>query len=118
MASTTNIGSIQPITTARAPESLTPSGVTDSLETYISDIIGIITILATLFFIINTFLAIFSWITAGGDSGKISKAKDKFVWSTIGLVIIVAAYAIVGLIGTLVGIPILNPGEMIKLITP
>lgn len=115
---TTDIGSIQPVTTARAPKSMDAAGFTGSLETYMSDIIGIITILAALFFIVYAFLAAFEWVTAGGESGKIEKAKNRFIWGTLGLVLIVASYAIVGLIGSLIGISILSPGEMIQQIVP
>ncbi len=112
------IGSIEPITEARAPESLDEVGLTTSLETYVSDIIGLITALAALFFIVYSFLAAFEWVTAGGDSGKVEKAKNRFIWGTLGLILIVASYSIIGLIGSLVGIPILSPGELIKTLNP
>lgn len=36
-----------------------------------------------------------SWMTAGGDSGKVQKAKDTIIKATLGLVIIMTSYAIV-----------------------
>lgn len=113
-----NIGSIEPVTTARAPKTLTSEGFIASLELYIGDIIGAITVLAVLFFVVYSFLAAFEWATAGGDSSKIEKAKNKFVWGTLGIILIVASYAIIGLIGSLIGIDILNPGELINNIIP
>jgi hypothetical protein len=114
---TKSIGSIKPINDGRNP--IDESGdFLGSLETYIGDIIGAITILATLFFIVYAFLAAFEWITSGGDSGKVAKAKDRLIWSTLGLILMVAAYMIVGLIGSLVGIDILNPADLINSITP
>jgi len=113
-----NIGSIEPITDARAPETLDNAGFTASLELYVSDVIGVITILAILFFIVYSFLAAYEWVTAGADSGKVEKAKNRFVWGTLGLILIVASYAIVGLIGSLIGISILNPGELFQNIVP
>lgn len=113
-----NIGSIDKITEARAPETLDKAGVLASLELYIGDIIGIITALASLFFVVYVFLAAFQWTTAGGDSGKIEKAKNRFIWGTLGLILIVASYAIIGLIGSLVGISILDPGKMLETIIP
>lgn len=113
-----NIGKLEPITQARAPEGDSNEAFLASLELYIGDIIGAITILAALFFIVNAFLAAYNWATAGGDSGKVNKAKDRLVWSTLGLILIVATYSIIGLIGTLVGIPILDPAAMIDAITP
>ncbi len=116
--STTNIGSIQPVTEARIPAALDTAGVTTSLETYISDIIGLVTIGAALVFIVYIFIAAFEFLTAGGDSGKTAKATSKFTNSIVGLVLVVASYMIIGLIGNLIGIPILNPGEMIGEIIP
>lgn len=113
-----NIGSIEPITEARAPETLDNAGFTASLELYISDIIGAITILAVLFFIVYSFLAAYEWVTAGSDSGKVEKSKNRFIWGTLGLILIVASYAIIGLIGSLIGISILNPGELLQNVIP
>ncbi len=115
-----NIGSIEPISEARAPEIVnsTGEGFLASLELYIGDIIGALTALAALFFIVYSFLAAFEWATAGGDSGKVEKAKNRFIWGTLGLVLIVASYSIVGLIGSLVGISILDPAELINNIVP
>lgn len=113
-----DIGSIQPVNEARVPESLTNEGFVSSLELYISDIIGALTILAILFFVVFSFLAAFEWATAGGDSSKVEKAKNRFIWGTLGIILIVASYAIIGLIGSLVGVDILNPGDLIQNIVP
>ena len=112
------LGSIKPVTNSRAPADLSEDAVLSTLELWISDIIGIITVLATLFFIVYAFIAFFNWITAGGDQGKIEKARDRLVWSTLGLILIVAAYSIVGLIGGIVGLELLNPGKMIQSVIP
>lgn len=41
------------------------------------------------------------WITAGGDSSKIEKARNKITQSVIGMIILVGSFAIIGLINTL-----------------
>lgn len=112
------IGSIEPVTEARAPETLDNAGFTSSLELYVSDIIGLITALAILFFIVYSFMAAFEWATAGGESGKVEKAKNRLMFGTLGIILIVATYSILGLIGSLIGIDILNPGELIQNIIP
>lgn len=38
------------------------------------------------------------WITAGGDSGKIEKARNKITQAIIGLVILVSSFVILGFI--------------------
>jgi len=76
----------------------------------ISIVIGIITAVSFLYFIINFFLGGLSWITAGGDQKKIESAQKKITMSLIGLVIVVSAIFIIQIIGKVLGIgDILNP---------
>lgn len=39
------------------------------------------------------------WITAGGDSGKVSKARDKITQAIIGMILLVGSFVIIGFIG-------------------
>jgi hypothetical protein len=39
------------------------------------------------------------WIAAGGDSGKLEKARQKMMHSAIGLIILVASFTLIGLLG-------------------
>lgn len=41
------------------------------------------------------------WITAGGDSSKIQKGRDKIVQAIIGMILLVGSFAIIGFINTL-----------------
>lgn len=41
------------------------------------------------------------WISAGGDSAKIGKARDRMVQAVIGLTVLLASFAILGFIGPL-----------------
>ena len=40
------------------------------------------------------------WMTAQGDSGQVTKAKDLLINALIGLIIITAAYSITTFVGT------------------
>lgn len=40
------------------------------------------------------------WMTAGGDEQKVTKAKDLITQAVIGLIVVLAAYAITAFIGT------------------
>lgn len=108
----------QPVSNIYGQNSTTNEGALSDLETFLSTLIGVITVVGSLFFIVNFLLAALSWITAGGDSGKISSARDKMVQSMIGLIVVVAAYAIVGLIGSVVGLDILNPSTVLTNLIP
>ncbi len=89
-----------------------------TLETVISNVIAIFTIVGGLLFTYSFIMGAIGWITAGGDSGKIQKARDQMTQGAIGLVILVAAYGIIGLIGAVVGIDILNPAKIIEPLVP
>jgi hypothetical protein len=80
----------------------------------LSGIIGFLTVCAGLWFGIQMILGGYDWINSGGDKGKLETARNKIVYAIIGMVIVVAAYIIIGLIATLLGINILNPGEIIS----
>lgn len=82
--------------------------VIGSIEGTISLVIGLLTTLAGVFFIINFIVGAFNWVTAGGDSGNISKARDKMLQSLIGLIVVVLSYSIIAIIGTVIGIELLN----------
>jgi hypothetical protein len=97
------------------------SAVTDSaitLATIISSILGFLTIVGGLWFTVNFILAAVSWISAGGDKGKTQQAKDKITNAVIGLAIVVGAYAIAGLVGSILGLDFLNLSGAIKIISP
>ena len=59
-----------------------------------------------------------SWISAGGDSSKVADARMKIIQGVIGMIVIVASYAVIGLIGTIVGINILNPAQLLSQLVP
>ncbi len=90
----------------------------ETFEKIFSTGIGAVTLIAGLYFLGVILVAAFNWISAGGDSGKVEKARDSITNGLIGLVIIVAAYAVIGAIGSIMGIDILNPGQLFIQLAP
>lgn len=86
----------------------------DSTENFISMVIGFITVLAGLFFLFYTIMGGVNWISAGGDSGKIEKARNQIIQGAIGMVVVVSAYLIVGMIGNIIGLDILHPAATLQ----
>lgn len=84
----------------------------------ISRIIGVMTIVAGIWFIFQFIIGAYGYMTAAGDQQKIANATKKITTALIGLVIIVAAYAIISLLGVLLGFEILHPEKLIPLIGP
>jgi len=71
------------------------------LLVFISNGIQLLTVVAGIWTLFNIIFAGYIYITASGDSGAASKVSDKITQSVIGLLIIVGAYSIVGLLGLL-----------------
>jgi len=88
------------------------------LEQQLSNIIGFLTLLGAVFFIINFFTAAFAWLRSGDDKGAIDKAQQKMVNSAIGLFIMVMAIGIIGIIGGVIGVDILNPSGIFENLVP
>lgn len=64
------------------------------LEQRIGEIIGIFLSFLGVIFLILMLHAGFNWMTAAGDEEKISRSRDTIRAAIIGLIIIVAAYAL------------------------
>lgn len=89
-----------------------------TIELLVSNILGLMTALGSILFIVYFLLGAIGWITAGGDSGKIGKARDQMLQGVMGLIVLVGLYAIVGVISSIVGIDILNPAQMLEGLVP
>lgn len=79
---------------------------------FVSNMIKLASVVAGVWVMFNFVTAGFTYITAGDDSGAISKIGTKLSLSVSGLLLIVAAYTIAGIIGLIVfGDPtyIINP---------
>lgn len=97
-----------------APTDLGETTILRSVNNSLSFIITALTGLAAVFFLFQFVIGAFNWVNAGGEQKKVQEARDRITQGVMGLVLIVGAYAIVGLIGTVLGIEILNPGKFIQ----
>ena len=75
--------------------------VATGLPTLITNVVTIIFAAAGLFAFFNLMIAGFSYITAAGDTKKIEAATASINMSLIGLVIMVAAAAVTGIVSYL-----------------
>lgn len=71
-----------------------PSSGTNDIRLVVARVIRVILELLGLIFLVIIIVAGFRWMLAGGDETKIEEAKKQLANGIIGLVIIVAAYAI------------------------
>lgn len=113
------LGKILPVTDAysKGSEATSGAGAILNLELLISNMIGLITVVGAMFFLVEFFIGGFNWVSSGGDKGKVETARNKMTNGAIGMIIMVASYAIIGLVGSIIGLDILNPGaEIMKLV--
>ena len=85
-----------------------PDDAPTTLETIISTAIGVMTIIAFIWFVIQFFIAAVQIIGSGGDKNALAAARGKLTTSVIGLIVVIAAIFLIELIGTILGVSILT----------
>jgi hypothetical protein len=84
------------------------------LERVISIVIGVMTVFGGIYFLFLFIVAAYNWMSAGGDKNKLQMAQNKIVHAVIGLVVVIGAYALVSLIGYILGFCILQPSSLLE----
>ncbi|MEA3354932.1 MAG: hypothetical protein U9Q63_00390 [Patescibacteria group bacterium] len=82
------------------------------LSTVISNIIGVVTMVAGFAFLIYFIVATVQLITSAGDAQKIQTARTMMTNALIGIFISAAAYPIASLLSNLLGIPLTKPTDL------
>ena len=88
------------------------------LADIISNILGIMTIFAGIWFLFQAIMAGYNYLSAGGDKARIEAAWRRLTNALIGLAIVVAAYGIIALLGTFLGVNFLEIGSFFRTIAP
>jgi hypothetical protein len=86
------------------------TGAATTFPDLISGILSGVMIFGALLVLMYYIWAAIEWITAGGDSSKIEKARTKIMQSTIGLIVLSTALAFFVLLQNFLGITILKVG--------
>jgi len=97
-----------------AKEALGFAEAVGKLQDIISRVIAVMTIAGGIWFIFQFIVGAYGWITSGGNKESLKNAQDRIVHAITGLVILVAAYALISIFGSLLGLPILNPWETLS----
>ncbi len=85
----------------------TGTGISN-LSTFVSKIIGVMTVIAILWFTFTLITGAISIIGAGGDKQALESARKKITSGLIGLIVVIAAIFILDLVGTIFGVPFLD----------
>ncbi len=89
-----------------------------TFSNFLSSAIGLMTIIAFIWFVFTFFVGAIGIISSGGDKQALESARKKITTGIIGLVVTVAAIFVIRLVGLLLGIEnILNLNELFKQIT-
>ena len=75
--------------------SCTVQGGTDKVNTIITTIVNIFSILVGIVSVIMIIYGGFLYVTSGGDSGKVGNAKNAIIYAIVGLVVVALAQFIV-----------------------
>lgn len=89
-----------------------------TVDIIFSTLLGFLTIVGGLAFLIYFIIGALNWVMAGGDQKKVDTAKSYMTNGAIGMIIIVASYAIISIVGKVLGLDILNPGLLLNTIFP
>lgn len=92
----------------------TLSGTSSRLESVISIVIGVMTAIAFIWFVFLLFTGAVQFLTSGGDSKSVEAASGKIRTALIGLVAVISAIFFTQLLGTILGIDILSPGQIFE----
>jgi hypothetical protein len=79
----------------------------------ISSTVALLTVIAFIWFSFKLVIGAIGIISAGGDKGKLAKSREDITNGLVGLVIVISAIFIVGLLGILFDIDILNLSDLI-----
>jgi hypothetical protein len=80
-----------------------------ALASFVSVFLGFFTIIGGLTFLMYFVFAALSWITAGGDKGKVESSKTQMTNGAIGMIVVILAQFIIGIVSSVLGLKILDP---------
>jgi hypothetical protein len=93
------------------------TGAVTVFSNFISQIIGVLTIVAIIWAVFSIITGAISIISSGGDKQALESARKKITTGIIGLIIVLVALLIIELVGYFLGLPdILNIQNLFNLI--
>lgn len=96
------------ITNTAVPGGSTPTDSPKQFAVTIATLWQTIILVGGLAFLLYFLFGGITWITAGGDKGKIEEARGKITQGLVGLAILAASYVIIKFIETAIGMNLLN----------
>lgn len=91
-----------------------PSVASSKFTGFISLAIGVMTVVAFMWFLFLLVTGAMSWMASEGDKAKVQTARKKITYGLIGLIIVISAIFLAKIIGTIFGIDFLDVGGFIN----
>lgn len=89
------------------------------LDKIISTVIGVLTLVAFIFFVLQVIFAGYSFLSAQGDEKKVESARKRLTDGILGITIVVVAFGVSALLASLMGLgDIFNLNTIINQIAP
>jgi len=85
-------------------ENMDASSALGVFTNFLSTTIGLMTIIAIIWFVFTFITGAIGIITSGGDKTALESARKKITTGIIGLVVVIAALFLIDLLGNLIGI--------------
>ncbi len=80
--------------------------------------IGVLTVAAGIWFIIQFFSGSFQWLASGGEKQALQNAQKRIVNAVLGLFVVIFAFALISIISLIFGVDILSPYKALMGIWP
>ncbi len=82
---------------------LTKDGGAAGISMFLSNVVTLIYITASIVFVFMVLISAFQWITSAGDKEKVAAARNRLTFAIIGIVILALAFVIIRLVGQVTG---------------
>lgn len=83
----------------------------DGFGGFLSQMLNLILVVAGLLLLLYLIWGAVNWMSSGGDSSKVQKARDQITQAVIGLIVLLSSLAIFNLIQGFFGFQVLNFGK-------
>ena len=81
---------------------------------FLSIAIGVMTIIAFIWFIFTLLSGAIAWLSSGGDKQKLQNAQKQITTGLTGLIIVISAIFLIKIVGVIFGFDLLNIADSIK----
>jgi hypothetical protein len=103
-------GTVQ-LNIGQTAENVQLSGSENTFADFVGSTLQATMVIAALLLLFYLIWAGIEWISAGGDSGKIEKARTKITQSIVGIIVLASTIALFSLVQRFLGIEVLNFGS-------